>query len=529
MFNRHWVWEESHWPLVGTKLWTNVKVEIHPMKTDAGQMEQSKVALSPSPTESEGVSSKKARQSHGLDVETMKAEIAQWLTGLTSTMVEELSTVKNTLKTQSDRLEGLTAKMGHLEKIVQEGWKEDHRKDGSSADVSDGDKDKEDIGEESRAEAAPPKPARMTTRAKAKDTVSENGNGDISVVVVDKDQTGIDFGSVKKLKQVKKVRAACIVARARSDRQRRLAATHQSPFAGNSTAKVIIPNQPYRGLGYNPFAGVDKPKLSVLIDWLQLDPKWRQRVKGSSSFWFYTLLTPKKWLNDTHMDAGINLLRLRYTKHPEWFRSDRVCFLDATFSQIWTSGYSEFLASPDESGRLLPSGALNYYTGEEPAYCRSDKTWAQEIDDIYTPLFVKGNHWVACWISIPRRHIVIWDSDVSYAKDEEIADHVKPFAHMVPYMLHMMSCGEERELYTGYFTHERVSASEAPQNYQSGDCGVYCLKYIECHALGVAFSPHDLCDKKIKAIRSQLASEIFDETSINGTEKRVFNHLGVYD
>ncbi|KAJ4895728.1 Ulp1 protease family protein [Raphanus sativus] len=242
MFNRHWVWEESHWPLIGTKLWTNVKEEIHPMKTDAGQMEQSKVALSPSPTESEGVSSKKARQSHGLDVETMKAEIAQWPTGLTSTMVEELSTMKNTLKTQSDRLEGLTAKMGHLEKIVQEGWKEDYRKAGSSADVFNGDKDKEDIGEESRAEEAPPKPARMTTRAKAKDTV------------------------------LKKVRDACIVARARSDRQRRLAATQKSPFAGNSTAKVIIPNQPYRGLGYNPFAGVDKPKLSVLIDWLQLDP-----------------------------------------------------------------------------------------------------------------------------------------------------------------------------------------------------------------------------------------------------------------
>lgn len=231
------------------------------------------------------------------------------------------------------------------------------------------------------------------------------------------------------------------------------------------------------------------------------------------------------------MDAGINLLRLRYTKHPEWFRSDRVCFLDAAFSQIWTSGYSEFLdspASPDGSGRLLPAGALNYYTGEEPAYCRSDKTWAQEIDDIYAPLFVKGDHWVACWISIPRRHIVIWDSDVYYATDEEIAKHVKPFAQMVPYLLHMMSRGKERELYTVDFTHERLSASEVPQNKQSGDCGVYCLKYIECHALGVTFSPHDLCDKKIKIIRSQLASEIFDETSINGTEKRVYKHLGVY-
>ncbi|KAJ4889024.1 Uncharacterized protein Rs2_28772 [Raphanus sativus] len=163
-------------------------------------------------TESEGVSCKKARQSPGLDVEIMKAEIAQWLTGLTSTMVEELSTVKNTLKTQSSILEGLTAKMGHLEKIVQ---------DGTSADVSNGAKDKEDISEESRSEEASPKPARMTTRAKGKDAQAT---------------------------VLKKVRAASIVACARSDRQRRLAATQQSLFAGNSTAKVIIPNQPYRGL-----------------------------------------------------------------------------------------------------------------------------------------------------------------------------------------------------------------------------------------------------------------------------------------
>ncbi|CAF1723753.1 unnamed protein product [Brassica napus] len=105
--------------------------------------------------------------------------------------------------------------------------------------------------------------------------------------------------------------------------------------------------------------------------------KWRQKVKGSSSHWFYILLTPTKWLIDTHMDAGINLLRLRYTKHPEWFRSDRFCILDAVFTQMWTAKYSEFLASPanpDGSGKLLPPGALDYYTGEEPAYNRSNKT-----------------------------------------------------------------------------------------------------------------------------------------------------------
>ncbi|KAL0688086.1 hypothetical protein Bca4012_087763 [Brassica carinata] len=471
-------------------------------------MVRSLKTVSPSRTQSDAESRKKARESPGLDVETMKGKIVRWLTGLTSNMV------------------------GAVEKMVREAKKDSAEE--SKGDESDESKGAESKGEESRAEesraeeskAAETAPKGMTTRAKARDTQatvseSENENGGISVVVIDKEQSCIDYGSVKKLKQVGKVRAVRIVARAKSDRQRRLAATQQSPFDGDSTAKVIIPNQQKQGQGYNPFANHDRKKLSALLDW---------KVKGSSSHWFYILQTPAKWLIDTHMDAGINLLRLRYTKHPEWFRSDRFCILDAVFTQMWTAKYSEFLASPanpDGSGKLLPPGALNYYTGEEPAYSRSNKTWAPEIDDIYAPLLVKNDHWVACWISIPRRRIVIWDSDLAYATDAEIAKVVKPIAHMLPYMLRMLSTGAERELYTVDFTHELESG--VPQNKQSGDCGVYCLKYIECHALGMPFPPHELCDKKIKTIKSQMASEIFDETRINGTEKRDYKHLGLYD
>ncbi|KAL0827122.1 hypothetical protein YC2023_018889 [Brassica napus] len=278
VFSSGWAWEQSHWPLVGTKLWTNVKVEIHPMKTEAGQMMRSLKTVSPSRTQSDAESRKKACESPGLDVETMKGEIVHWLTGPTSNMVEGLSRCENTLKTQSCMIEGLTTQVGAVEKMVREGWKEDHTKADSSTDVpeankSDGDKAKKDNaeeskgdesdeskgeeskGEESRAEesraeeskAAETAPKGMTTRAKARDTQatvseSENENGGISVVVVDKEQPCIDYGSVKKLKQVGKVRAARIVARTKSERQRRLAATQQSPFDGNNTAKVIIPN-----------------------------------------------------------------------------------------------------------------------------------------------------------------------------------------------------------------------------------------------------------------------------------------------
>ncbi|KAL0827224.1 hypothetical protein Bca101_050901 [Brassica carinata] len=214
------------------------------MKTEASQMVGSLKTVSPSRTQSDAESRKKARESPGLDVETMKGEIVCWLIGLTSNMVEGLSRCENTLKTQSRMIEGLTTQVGAVEKMVREGWKEDHTKADSFTDVpeankSDGDKAKKDSaeeskgeeskGEESRAEeskAAETAPKGMTTRAKARDTQdtvseSENENGGISVVVVDKEQSCIDYGSMKKLKQVGKVRVACIVARAKSERQRR--------------------------------------------------------------------------------------------------------------------------------------------------------------------------------------------------------------------------------------------------------------------------------------------------------------------
>ncbi|KAH0901964.1 hypothetical protein HID58_041467 [Brassica napus] len=326
VFSSGWAWEQSHWPLT----------------------------VSPSRTQSDAESRKKARESPGLDVETMKGEIVRWLTGLTSNVAEGLSRCENTLKTQSRMIEGLTTQVGAVEKMVREGWKEDHTKADSSTDVpeankSDGDKAKKDSaeeskgdesdeskgeeskGEESRAEesraeeskAAETAPKGMTTRAKARDTQatvseSENENGGISVVVIDKEQSCIDYGSVKKLKQVGKVRAARIVARAKSDRQRRLAATQQSPFDGDSTAKVIIPNQQKQGQGYNPFANPDRQKLSALLDWVKLDPKWRQKVKSSSSHWFYILLTPTKWLIDTMASEIFDETRINGTEKRDY-------------------------------------------------------------------------------------------------------------------------------------------------------------------------------------------------------------------
>ncbi|CDY18754.1 BnaC08g08620D [Brassica napus] len=62
--------------------------------------------------------------------------------------------------------------------------------------------------------------------------------------------------------------AALALCRAKSDRTRKLAASQQSPYTANSTAKVIIPNKKLYP-GYNPFATIDKKKLKELADWLK--------------------------------------------------------------------------------------------------------------------------------------------------------------------------------------------------------------------------------------------------------------------
>lgn len=60
------------------------------------------------------------------------------------------------------------------------------------------------------------------------------------------------------------------VAHGKSDRARKHSASQQSPFQGNSTARVILPNTKV-GQGYDLFATVDKKKTKVLFDWLKLN------------------------------------------------------------------------------------------------------------------------------------------------------------------------------------------------------------------------------------------------------------------
>uniref|UniRef100_A0A0D3BCM7 Ubiquitin-like protease family profile domain-containing protein n=1 Tax=Brassica oleracea var. oleracea TaxID=109376 RepID=A0A0D3BCM7_BRAOL len=130
-----------------------------------------------------------------------------------------------------------------------------------------------------------------------------------------------------------------------------------------------------------------------------------------------------------HIDAWINVLK------------KRMCFLDHLFALQWRFNYKDFKDSePDQNslGRRLP---VNY----------------------------TNSHWIAMWISIPKRHIVVWDSICSSISPEEL------------------------------------------DVARAGDCGVYALNYIECHALGMPFSKKDFAKPNGKTMSDKMVVDIFKE------------------
>ncbi|KAF8095183.1 hypothetical protein N665_0339s0052 [Sinapis alba] len=168
---------------------------------------------------------------------------------------------------------------------------------------------------------------------------------------------------------------------------------------------------------------------------------------------------------------------------------------------MWRDKYGEFKSSePDHNGlgRRLPGGSWDLYAGIVPTFCASNKTWGVDIDEIYAPVNFQNDHWIAIWISIPKRHIVVWDSiRIKYSLEP--------------------------------FTYERPTVG-VPQCI-AGDCGVYALKYMECHALGYTLFPPAFCEKNVKQIREKMAHDIFHETpSFEGIEDETsyFNDLDTY-
>ncbi|CAF1903653.1 unnamed protein product [Brassica napus] len=338
-------------------------------------------------------------------------------------------------------------------------------------------------GTSSQNTTSPPKPTlepgseSVNGTNAGRKSLAEDKAPEPSLVLLDKNQSTVSDLQKEDARYLEKKDAALALCRAKSDRTRKLAASQKSPYTANRTARVIISNRKLYP-GYNPFAPIDKNKLRELAEWLKSCPYYRtaldKKPRKSRTWWYQILRTSLEWLEDCvnnllvshlHIDAWINVLRNRYNANPQHFRSERMCFLDHLFAQQWRFNFKDFKDSkPDQNslGRRLPGGA----------------------------------HWIAIWISIPKRHIVVFDSICSSISPEDL--DVRP-TNIPP--------------------------------VRAGDCGVYTLKYIECHALGIEFSKKDFAKANGKCMRDKMAVDIFQELpdAHEFVNKDMDDILGTYD
>ena len=88
------------------------------------------------------------------------------------------------------------------------------------------------------------------------------------------------------------------------------------------------------------------------------------------------------------MDAVMFIWRVNTTLN-RW-APRRVAFMSAMFCLQVDAAYKKFL--PNKKAYQLPDFLLGYGRGELPSHGQTDLVWGVDVDRLYFPLFINGNH-----------------------------------------------------------------------------------------------------------------------------------------
>ncbi|CAE6004963.1 unnamed protein product [Arabidopsis arenosa] len=214
------------------------------------------------------------------------------------------------------------------------------------------------------------------------------------------------------------------------------------------------------------------------------------------------LLKANEWLSNVDMDAAMYLFREKSSLG----RLDlaRVGFMDCSFGMRLNNEYTKFVKN--KRSHQWSSLIQDYANGELPPHGRTRKQWRSDFDRIYFPLHVNGNHWISLCINFIQRTVDIFD-----CAGHNHRRNVEAFAITIPRILkeiHTKSYGKNLLLSPYTLVHVPVPPG---LNKSRCDCGVYALKYIECHFMGL---PMDILDDvNIKHARQRIAVDLWEAAS----------------
>ncbi|KAJ4706646.1 Phospholipase-like protein [Melia azedarach] len=163
---------------------------------------------------------------------------------------------------------------------------------------------------------------------------------------------------------------------------------------------------------------------------------------------------------------------------------------DGTVLQVTYTGY---LSRALAEGTFYPNSDIESFVMGR--HCRLHRDWVQ-VDVVYLPLSLGGDHWVACEIHFRRREITVYDSLPSAHGDADIDSAMQPLCIYIPYLLHQTGFYRYRTDVTERltpFTFIRPRQGIPQQRSDSGDCGIFTCMFIQYLGLGrpFDFGPED--------------------------------------
>ncbi|KAL2537999.1 uncharacterized protein Fot_19390 [Forsythia ovata] len=164
----------------------------------------------------------------------------------------------------------------------------------------------------------------------------------------------------------------------------------------------------------------------------------------------------------------MQLLRQRTIKYPKSF--DRpLIILDVNFYINYMLAMLELDATDHPTE--LPERFDSYLEGEFPKH---GQKW-ERCTHLHFPVCSRS-HWYAVEVDITKSTMFIYDPDRSCSTDDQIRANLKPMTTILPMLLKKIN------IVIDALAIEQITTTSKQSN--SGDCGVYAIKYIEFFSIG---------------------------------------------
>ncbi|KAG5409723.1 hypothetical protein IGI04_006042 [Brassica rapa subsp. trilocularis] len=233
-------------------------------------------------------------------------------------------------------------------------------------------------------------------------------------------------------------------------------------------------------------------RTAIQIGPSMLDGDLAGRIMSASS-WLknYVSIRPE-------IDAIMYVFRERTTLK-RW-NVDRVAFMTCVFSDLIAKDYQNFCKGIKKY--TMDPLLLQYGKGELPSHGRTRMLWNVDVDWMYVPVWVNCNHWIALCISFVTRNIQVF-----YCGGKKKIKEVEAFAQLIPRIVKaVQSLTIQKHLHITPYNVSYVPMSGL--NRLQCHCGVYTIKHIECHVLGLDISM--VSDENIWGARIKIMWDLWE-------------------